>query len=337
MKLINLLSILIVMNLCLGCNNNDTPQESGTNGAQILLFNNYLGNSQNIHPKVLYFNNGWNGWEFWMAYTPYPKGNTNAENPSLAVSHDGVNWTTPPGIENPIDKTPKNGYNSDTHLIYDEKNDCLEIWWRPFDNNTKHDAVRRSISMDGKNWSEQEIIVPFHWFNESVLSPTVWIENGKYYMVYSNGSRLKLSINPTIDNPEGWSHPVVLPVDWGNLKAWHHDIIKNENGDLEMVVCAFEPGCNNNSADLYYVKVSSDFQWATDPQLLLHRGENKSDFDYRSIYRSSLVKVDSKYYLYYSAISYNWKRSMALIKPSSFSFQQLITNNMQINKILNNL
>lgn len=281
------------------------------NAEDILKIDNYLGNTENIHPKVLYFEEGWNGYEFWMAYTPYPLGSTDAENPCLAVSHDGIDWITPEGLTNPLSPTPANGYNSDTHLVYDAEKDHMEIWWRPYDHQLA-DGLSRRISSDGIHWGPEETVVDYKQFSEGVMSPAVWIADGKYKLIYCNGSRLKYMESPYEASRFEWSEPVELPIAWGGLYAWHHDAILDEQGNLELVVCAFERGGNNNTADLYYVKMDPDLQKASVPELILKRGEGERDFDHRSIYRSSLVKVGTLYYLYYSAIDDGWHRYMTL-------------------------
>ena len=84
--------INLVLSFCLGvlilqsCEDFNECPPSSTNALTALCFKNYLGNTQNIHPKVLYFPEKWNGYKFWMAYTPYPKGKTDAENPCMAVT-----------------------------------------------------------------------------------------------------------------------------------------------------------------------------------------------------------------------------------------------------------
>ena len=45
---------------------------SFANAAQPLPLKSYFGGTQNIHPKVLYIEEGFGGHLFWMAYTPYP-------------------------------------------------------------------------------------------------------------------------------------------------------------------------------------------------------------------------------------------------------------------------
>lgn len=86
MVLLSVLSILLLS----GCEKNedsiDYPKVGLNPDYPTLEIMNYLGNTQNTHPKVLYFKDGWNGYKYWMAYTAYPFADDTAENPCLAVS-----------------------------------------------------------------------------------------------------------------------------------------------------------------------------------------------------------------------------------------------------------
>lgn len=53
------------------------------------------GDNEAYHPKVITFNKKWNGYKYWMSYTPYPGGNSEYENPHIAVSNDLINWYAP--------------------------------------------------------------------------------------------------------------------------------------------------------------------------------------------------------------------------------------------------
>ena len=44
-----------------------------------------------VHPDVMYFPSGKDGYKYWMAYTPYPP--QSKENPSIIRSNDGITWT----------------------------------------------------------------------------------------------------------------------------------------------------------------------------------------------------------------------------------------------------
>ena len=282
----------------------------------ILPFNNYLGNSENIHPKVLYFENSLWNYKYWMAYTPYPLGDTLAENPCIAVSNDGVRWSVPDGLVNPLAFAPEVGYNSDTHLVYRYDTNVLECWYRPFNRTTNKDAIVRKVSMDGINWGSEEVIFDFERSSGQILSPAIIFEDGKYKMWFCRSSQVVYmeTSDGTLDN---WSAPVTLAISWGTLRAWHMDIINNGIDGYDMIVCAFGVGGGNNTADLYHVKQLYD-NTVTQPVLIEKRSKNPNAINNRAIYRSSIVLVDGQYYIYASCIDDKWHRYLYLIEDVKF-------------------
>ncbi len=296
----------------------DTPLDIPLVNAELKLIN-YLGNTENIHPKVLYFEDGWNGFRFWMSYTPYPEGETSKENPCIAVSNDGITWGTPLSSMNPLAKMPKHGYNSDTHLVYDPESDSLECWWRVVDTSgIDTDAFLRRVSYDGMTWSESEIVYDFNEDHRCRLSPAVNIVDDKYYMVFSDCARL-YQVWGTRLSTGGieWSEPQLIdvPFDGNTLNLWHQDMIIDDNYNVEMLVCAFDrsKGENNNSADLYLLRFNIyDPSSITSPILIRQRSPYLHSITNRSIYRSSLVKAKGKYLVYISSIDHSWHRHMML-------------------------
>lgn len=145
----------------------------------------YVGNNQIVHPKVLYFPNKFGNRKYWMAYTPYPFANDRYENPCVAYSSDGYNWTNIDG--NPLDDPAGDGYNSDTHLVYVESTGTLEIWYRyvsNYKNPPVSEIIYRQTTKDGINWTEKEIVAN-NTSGEYVqwLSPAV-IHDGEKYKVW---------------------------------------------------------------------------------------------------------------------------------------------------------
>lgn len=165
------------------------------------------------HPDVQYFPEGFNGYKYWMVFTPYfgsigtQQESKRFENPSIVVSNDGLNWTDPPGITNPIAKTPSNtesfpenrtdpiqGFWSDPDLVF--SNDQFSLYYRGCmvtaqalknrgaksqNNATKltsnaHRTVVRQTSTDGINWTPLEVAynsnTPYTPQNNHLLSPT---------------------------------------------------------------------------------------------------------------------------------------------------------------------
>ncbi|MCW8312124.1 hypothetical protein K7A41_12890 [Sphingobacterium sp. InxBP1] len=68
--------------------------------------------SSYCHPDVLYFPNTFNGYKYWMVFTPYfgtvgtTQNSKKFENPTIVVSNNGIEWINPQGLTNPIINTP---------------------------------------------------------------------------------------------------------------------------------------------------------------------------------------------------------------------------------------
>ncbi len=270
---------------------------------------NYLGNYQNIHPKVLYFEGGWNGHKYWMAYTPYPLGQTAHENPCIAYSDDMVNWYAPLSNVNPLDPQPSFGYNSDTHLVYRTDLNHIEVWWRAFDTSTSAAYYYRRISADGITWTPKELLWAASDRSEDIVSPAIIFEDNKYKLwgVHVVSREVVYMESVTAKN---WTTPVVVPMDWTKVTPWHLDVIRTEKG-LEFIICAYGPGGGTSKADLYYVLLKLNGE-TTKPRMILKRGNSPTDFDNVSIYRSSVLKKEGVYYIFYSAIAEDLTRSMSL-------------------------
>lgn len=291
-----------------------TRSIESANASNILKITNYLGNHQNIHPKVLHFPQKLWGYKFWMAYTPYPNGDTKAENPCIAVSNDMINWEVPKGLINPLDNTPHGGYNSDTHLLYREDTNTLEIWWRQVVDGTR--TFFRRTSKDGTSWTAKELVKSVRYAGE-MLSPCVVFDEGKYKVWFCRRREGKddyvmycESIGDTVSE---WTDDIALKIDWDtlNLRAWHLDVIKTEKG-YEMAVCAYDrDNGESTTGDLFYVLQKFDGSF-TKPFPIIQRSNNPEAFDNHGIYRSSILKIDNKYYVFYSCIDKNTNRWMSL-------------------------
>ncbi|WP_270087580.1 hypothetical protein [Sphingobacterium sp. SYP-B4668] len=112
------------------------------------MFNLSANRKAYAHPDIHYFPNGFNGYQYWMVFTPYfgvvssfSKPST-FENPTVVVSNDAVHWSTPMGLQNPLVKCPApeesfggdpndtntQGYWSDVDIEY--VNDRFYLFYR---------------------------------------------------------------------------------------------------------------------------------------------------------------------------------------------------------------
>ena len=285
--------------------------EKGTyciNAKKYLRISTYDGKDQSNHPKVLYMPKGWNGYKYWMAYTPYPNYVDRYENPSILVSNDGVNWVLPLGSRNPVIPPPKDvnmgGHNSDPHLVLNYKDNSMELWYRVNKGTSKkragsEDFIYKVVSKDGIRWSKPKLI--FYQKKGLCLSPAIIYENNLYKMWYVTYVNKVTVINYTESKDSTkWEKPREVYVKYDeSCYPWHIDVTRTDKG-YELLVANYYKQFENNLILSYAIsKDGVNFGKTTD---LLAPSKNTFAWDNGMIYRSSLVKVGSKYKIYYSAM-----------------------------------
>lgn len=266
----------------------------------------YDGSGLSTHPKVLYFENGWNGYKFWMAHTPYPYENDDYENPCIAVSNDGTIWTDFPGLVNPLDSPdPALGYDSDTHLVM--VNNRLEIYWR-YDNHT--DGVitfYKRTSTDGLNWTSKQVV--FTRNSNLSVSPSIIFDDNKYKMWVLDGTLPYLDYD-YYESVDGfsWTKLHTIKFTYENVAGWHGDVIKT--GDKYEILTM---GINQvtGRSDLYYMFSYDNINYSN-PLKILSSRNGSVYFDNAGVYRSTFVVVGKKYYLYYTPINTSKEYRIAL-------------------------
>lgn len=270
---------------------------------------NAYGNVYNYHPSVYYFKDGFGGYKYWCAYTPYEKCNDKWENPHIAVSNDLKNWTSPKGFSNPLEPIPDNYerghvYNSDTELIYNDTTGKLECWWRFYDRPNNRVVLRRKTTSDGTNWSAKEDMVIATIGKWDLLSPAMIYEDGKYKLWAINQyNRYAVEYRESTDG-RNWSKARVINITYDDkeLANWHLDVIHTTKG-YEMCISSYYPKTNDRlHMDLYYAYSADNVNYSK-AELLFSPSRNTSKWDNQGLYRSSLLYADGKYYLFYSGIN----------------------------------
>lgn len=267
----------------------------------------YDGSNEAVHPSVVFIKDGFNGYKYWMALTPYPGGNDDYENPQILVSNDGVNFTFFNNISSclaiPHDVSI-GGHYSDVNLCY--TNNELELYFRYNPNlkgskgpNNSSNSVYVMKTKDGLRWSDKKLVLSDNTFplKYSYVSPTIIYEYGTYYIWFSN-----YSTNLYLTQTKDWIDfdPVitcVLSDKPDNIKIWHHDVIKSSTG-YEAVISAYADE-NSGVQSLYYSQSKDGYNFSNFDIIL--KPSSKSAFDNVSLYKASLVKLPEKYILYYSA------------------------------------
>lgn len=281
------------------------------------------------HPKILRFNPQWNGYYYWMAFTPYPKGDQAKENPHILASNNMLKWVEPEGYRNPLEPQPEGipdkQYNSDTHLVFRKDLDRLECWWRYVNDDTRKVIIYRKYTTDGVNWTEKEVMIEETRSITDRLSPALIWEDNMYKMWYvDKGYVVKYS--ESVDG-KTWinTRQLNIPYDKPNMNNWHLDVIKSSKG-YEMLLSSFETGQNRNDMDLYYTKSSDNVNWDTCITILKHSNDPLA-WDNRGIYRSSFLIKDGLYYVFYSATSTKGTKGIGITYGKDISNLKGIENN----------
>ena len=287
--------------------------EHNHNSAYKLNIKSGYGDTQGVHPKVLNFEKKWNGYKYWMVFSPYPNGNDKYENPNIVVSNDLINWSTPKGLKNPIEDTPKNYehesiYNSDPHLVYNNDKNQLEVYFRFVNDRENKMILYRKISKDGVKWSEKEEIITTKRKTKDIISPAIIYDNGIYKMWYIDRDRT-LKYSESIDGYKYDNERIIkLNYPIAKLTNWHLDVIKTEKG-YEILTVAYKNWKDRNSMNLYYFQSEDNITY-TQGKIILR--PSLISWDNRGIYRSSFIYEDGKYYVYYSALSTDFVRGIGL-------------------------
>lgn len=206
--------------------------------SELLTIPTYDTSGVIVHPFVYFNGNGWNGWKYWMAFTPYPSANSDYENPSIVVSDNGTDWEVPAGLTNPIDPDPGGSeYNSDPCLCVSHDN-VMHLFWRQTSGAVGFDIIFHSESTDGVTWSSA---VQVHSDDSSVrrlVSPSViQLPDGTWVMYATDivpGTRVTLRY--TSDSHLGpWSvSPDTVVITGAPAVEWHVEV-RYVGGEFHML------------------------------------------------------------------------------------------------------
>ena len=265
-----------------------------------LVVPTYDGSGQAVHPDIVRFPAPWNGWEYWMAFTPYPKAEAAMENPSVAVSHDGIRWEVPAELKNPIiGMEPGKGYNSDPDLSYDPQLDRLVMIYREV---SKGDNVIKAISSsDGRAWTLPK--TTFRRRSHGIVSPTVVVAPGAsptvWYVDAGNRgcrervTRVMTQVGSAMNALEparaeaGWSTPRLAGLEQPGFSIWHIDVTYIPERHEYWAIYPAERSFSCNGRDLFFARSPDGIKWTSYRTPVLKR--NDASWVRASLYRGSLL------------------------------------------------
>lgn len=240
------------------------------------------------HPDVVLFDEPWNGYRYWMAYTPYP--DAARENPHIAASNNGVDWEEPAGITNPIvtlSEVQADGYtyNSDTDLVITPDNK-LRCYYRLVGT-----AIFYKESADGVSWGAAVETNLSSTESANLMSPAIVYDqvNSIYKMWVINFPLEGLNELNQYESADGitWTGPTACS--WPDYNIWHLDVIYIA-GKYHALFCG-DP-TERSQSHLFYSVSDDGVTWTGSTlRAVPLSGYN---FDSARHYRSTFVPVPSE-------------------------------------------
>ncbi|MGE5396647.1 MAG: heparinase II/III family protein [Chitinophagales bacterium] len=293
------------------------------NALSPLAIPTYDGSGEAVHPSVLYFPSRWQGYLYWMAFTPYKNSDERFEKPSIAVSDNGIDWIEPDGLKNPLVDKPKDGHLSDPNLCF--FNNQLYLCYRKryrLGQGLDYDEISLIHSGDGIHWSQPKSILAGNNEGASqLLSPQIVLHSNRYFL-YTVNNKIRYIQRRVADDPQGpWSSPeniLLIHNLPNNMIPWHINVTKHQD-DFEFIIVMLDKKKVEPNT-LYYARNHKGKIILLDDNPLLR--PSKQGWDNKTLYQSSLVPIlQSKqfvgYSLYYSAYGTNtgWKIGITTLSP----------------------
>lgn len=270
--------------------------------------------NQPYHPSVLYFANGWNGYKYWMANTPYPIGvgpyRDRWESVHIYCSNDGVYWEVPKGSSNPIDdltngEIENQDFFSDPHLVF--KDNKLEVFYRichknwSGTGNPQPNWILRKTTTDGKTWTARETLIDLENGNspvgKMVRSHALYWDGTKYKMWYlydrvegNSGGYCDIGYSESTDGITWTARQKWIPDLY--INPWHMDLL-HVNGVYHLLVFT------RVGQRLLYYKSTDGINFTFKKTILQANGDKESFYG-TGLYRGSIVYTGSKWKVYFT-------------------------------------
>lgn len=217
-----------------------------------------------VHPSIMHVPEGWNGYRYWLAFTPYRSNYAKYENPCIVASNDFETWTAP--ATNPVfgPLAGASAYLSDPHLYLLPDKSKLLMMYRDSGAVAGYDRLLVTETTDGVTWSTPVVI--WTMLNSAghvrFMSPSFFYD-GTNWVIYAHdnndaGYALKRMsrAGSYASIYTDWSAESVTTCTMTNPRGetwWHSHLIRLSNGRVIGVASD-----NDSAAGQMYLLQSDD-------------------------------------------------------------------------------
>jgi hypothetical protein len=282
-------------------------------GSRLTIPTNPVG-GQTTHPSLLFFPEKWNGYSYWLAHTPYPAGDDNYEDPSIVVSQDGITWTTPPGLTNPIvDETGLPAYHSDVDLKMGPDNTMYLFyrWYQGVQGGGQEEQLRFMTSTNGVTWSAPQNFYVQDMTVRRLMSPSLIYEDGAWTMWAvdilpspNNVVRLRSANSSPMST---WSAPTNVNVGTmqSGKEAWHIFVLKHGGRYYGLLNdCTLDTG--GGSGEVLFIASTDGLTWTNSGTTVIPKTQAG---EHDQLYRSTMVPAFRDGQLGFRVIYTGWLNS----------------------------
>ena len=268
------------------------------------------------HPDMLYFENGWHGYKYFMAVTPNQNGNSQFENPYILVSNNGTDWDLMPDLTAPltgVKEEPHPYHNCDEDLVYNEATNQIYLYYNWVDDADSNAKAQVRLFIIGYDETKEEFYsvsgeTPICAIETDArydaLSTSIVVKEGKWEMwavdTHDGGnfgwntSNTRVEYR-TSDDGINWSEETSLEDTFTQpgYDHWHIDVQwvpkAGENGEYWAIYPAWpKPDGNSQRTWLFFAKSTDGQVWTTyEEPILSPRGGQYWDRNF--IYRSTFL------------------------------------------------
>jgi sucrose-6-phosphate hydrolase SacC (GH32 family) len=251
----------------------------------------YEKSGQAVHPDISY--SPTRNPPYIIAFTPYPFSIDKYENPSIAVSHNGLRFFEEIKGINPLAPPPSIDHNDDPDFFeYENKYAVMYLeTLRP----EKQNLILLE-SYDRKKWVSRIVHCDYLKAGDPmIVSPAYANIKHHDYLYYVDKTKTEYTIQ-YVNIGKGFSpdftnrHTITLSGEMPkSAMPWHIDIISN-NETRYMLICFLSKQQGKTIHDLYIAQSTDGVDWRLSNKTLL-----------KNAYRSSGFIVGDDVYIYYSA------------------------------------
>jgi hypothetical protein len=269
-----------------------------TNNNTYLHIATYDGSAQVVHPCVIYTNSGWNGYNYLMVMTPYPHLDSKFENPSMRYSNDGFYWEMISGQPDPIIAKPSAGFLSDPNI--ELVNGTLYLFFRYANTENVSNSLiyyNYTTTTNGIDWTPQVRL------NMAKTRSSSFLHNGTGWESWGHNITTGNLSHFTSNDLVNWTQTGTTLINTTTFDQWHSEV-KLYDGQYQLLMS------DKPYENLRFYTSSDGLTWKFENYNSTVLSGRTGMWDSR-MYKSSFVKVNNTYKVWYSAFNALWVAKIA--------------------------